>query len=158
MEQRQRLRAIAGLTAGADKASINAVPGTEFGWQVAPWAAGACDPQYGFDKQPVIGRGAARIAYLARQGLNPLELIITQPHTDQMEMPWALSMLLIINRLWSKPSPRRQNPNPAKTLNPASLQGKCGFAGEELQADDSPVDRRSADLRYGPPRDPDQGR
>ncbi len=66
----------------AGKALINAVPGAEFGGQVAPWAAGACDPQHRFDKQPVIGRGAARIAYLARQkGLNPLELIITQPRT-----------------------------------------------------------------------------
>jgi hypothetical protein len=64
------------------KALIDTIPRTEFGGQVAPRRPYTRDPQHRFNKQPIVARRAARIAQLARQQrLDPLKLIITQPHT-----------------------------------------------------------------------------
>src|SRR5574340_504370 len=49
------------------EALIDAVPGAKFAGQIAPGAAGPRDPQHRFNKEPVIGRRAPRIAQLAWQ-------------------------------------------------------------------------------------------
>jgi hypothetical protein len=51
-------------------------------WQIAPWTAGAGNPQDGFNEKPIVCCRATRIAGLSwQQRRNPLKLIIAHPHS-----------------------------------------------------------------------------
>jgi hypothetical protein len=61
------------------KAPEDRVPAPERFVQVAPGRARSGDPEDGFEKQPVVRRGAARVARLAgQQRRDPLPLHIAQ--------------------------------------------------------------------------------
>ena len=63
----------------SSEAAEHRVPVSELRVEIAPWRAGAGDPQHGLDEQPVVCPAASRIAALARkQRCNPLPLRIAQ--------------------------------------------------------------------------------
>lgn len=68
----------------APEASVHGEPFAEFHRQIAPGGARPCDPQNSFDKQPIVMRGGAGIANLARQiGRNPFPLLVVQDRANQ---------------------------------------------------------------------------
>jgi hypothetical protein len=58
---------------------MDAISQTKFRRQIAPWAAGASDPQYSFNKQSIVNTFSTAIAWCAlQQWRNPFPLTVSQ--------------------------------------------------------------------------------